>query len=203
MPTAHRPLILAVLLALGAIAQLATAGPASAASRWPATAAVFDVPGWATGEAGIDSRGNTVFVSRRYMSADGRVGAVLSIATSTDAKRVYRAGPEVPFAGAGYAISTPSDQLARAGAGRIVFLATRGRERVIVFATHGERRGLVGNGPIGWALATIDGLLGRPNDYFEATLVLPLDDATQAVAVRDGAALADRVFTQIADWYAR
>jgi hypothetical protein len=203
MSAAHRSLILAALLACGAIVQAAAAAPAVAPARWPASAAVFDVAGWSTGDAGVDSRAGIVFVSRRFTRADGRAGAVLDLATSTDAKRVYRAGPEVPFAGAGYSISAPLNAIGPSNADRSVFVATRGRDTFLVFATYGERRGLVGNGPIGWALATFDGLLGWPNDYFEATLALPLDDLHDAALTHDGAALADRVFIQIADWYAR
>jgi len=201
MPASNRALILAALLAIGVIAQVAGAPSPDASPRWPPSSVVFDVAGWSTDGATIDRRAGTVFISRRYMSSDGRMGAVLALATSTDAKSVYRAGPEVPFSGAGYAVGTAAE--ATTGTRAESFVATRGRDRVIVFAVHGERRGLVGNGLTGWALATLDGVLGRQNDYFEATLVLPVLDANDDEAIQAGTAFADQVFAQIADWYAR
>jgi len=149
----------------------------------------------------MDSRAGTVFVNRRYMSADGRVGAVLGLVTSPDAKRVYRAGADVPFAGSGYSISTPTESLGLGSSERSVFLASHAGGSVLVFATHGERRGLIGNGLAGWTYAVLDGLLGRTNDYFEATLVVALDNEGDTAARRAGAVLADRVFAQIAEWY--
>lgn len=203
MPATNRQLILAATLAVGVAAQVVGVGPPAATPRWPASPAVFEVAGWSTGDPGMDSRAGTVFVNRRYMSTDGRVGAVLGLVTSTDAKRVYRAGADVPFAGSGYSISTATEGLALGSSDRSVFLASRAGGSVLVFATHGERRGLVGNGLAGWAFAIFDGLLGRSNDYFEATLVVSLDSESDATARRAGAVLADRVFAQIAEWYAR
>lgn len=195
--------MLAALLATGALALFAMGTPRPAASHWPTRSDVFAVPGWSVGDPAVDMRNDVVFVNRRYIAADARVGAVLGLVASPDAKRVFRAGPEVPFAGAGYGLRVVPSELLVPRAEWTALIATRGKETLLVLATHGERRGLLGNGVVGWAAVGADGLLGVPNDYFEVTLVAPLSSDSDVATARAVADLADRAFGQISAWYAR
>lgn len=200
MPAAHRALILAGLLVLGvAGARLGGAG-ATAPARWPTADHVFSVSGWAVGVPAVEQKPGVVFVSRRYSASAGATGAVLSVAVSAEAKRVYRAGADVPFAGSGYLIEPAPAGLFPQRSGWSTILATREGGTILIIAAHGERRGLLGTGAVAWAAAAVDGVIGIPNAYFQATLVVPLagrDDTATAGAAAD---LADRVFAQLATW---
>jgi hypothetical protein len=191
-------LILGALLALGAVgARLGDAPPAAA--RWPTADSVFAARGWTDGPSTVQTQNDVVFVSRRYATLGGDVSAVLSVAVSSQAKKVYRAGPEIPFEGSGYLISSaPADLLARGSWSAIV--ARRGSEAILLITAQGERRGLLGTGALAWTAATFDGVIGIPNDYFQATLVVPLTGRDDAIAARRALALADQLFDQIARW---
>jgi hypothetical protein len=64
---------------------------------------------------------------------------------------------------------------------------------------YGERRGLLGNGVRAWTSALLDGIVGRPNDYYKMTLVARAEDIE---AGHELAGLASALFPRIADWYA-
>jgi hypothetical protein len=141
-----------------------------------------------------------VVVSRRYSSDGSEASAVLSVAVSSQAKKVYRAGPEIPFAGTGYAVSAAPPELGVRDASWSTLVVTRGGEALLLITGQGERRGLLGNGVLAWAGATFDGIVGNPNDYFQATLVVPLTGRDDPAIARRALALADQVFGQIARW---
>jgi hypothetical protein len=199
-----RTLILTAVLLAGAIGLVVSGSPAAAASTgsWPAGAdPAYAVTGWAAGPIVVTHDHGVDFVSSTYRSLDGTVG-YLTLATSTDAKRVYRAGAEVPLLGSGYSVEALVSGQLPPGASGTALVARKDAENLLVYATYGERRGLVGNGIAGWALVVLDGLLGRPNDYFMLTLTLPVrsDDVR---ALTRAAGLADELFPRLARWYGR
>jgi hypothetical protein len=136
------------------------------------------------------------------MSAKGDAGAVVAVATSPDAKHIYRAGPEIPFAGSGYQVTTPPSELMPASADRFALVAARGPERLLLIATYGERRGRLGNGAVAWAAAAFDGVFANANDYYLVTLVVPLSGADDRLAASKAEQLAGSVFAEVARWYA-
>jgi hypothetical protein len=200
MPIASRALILGGLLALGAVGTRAGDAPAPAAVRWPAADRVFEAPGWTVGPSTVQAQNDIVFVSRRYTTSAGDAGAVLSVALSSQAKKVYRAGPEIPFEGSGYAIAAAPAGLLASGTGWSAIVARRGSDAILLVTTQGERRGLLGNGTLAWSAATFDGVVGNPNTYFQATLVVPLNGRDDALIGQKARDLADRLFAQIARW---
>jgi hypothetical protein len=139
-------------------------------------------------------------VSRRYSATAGDGSAVLSVAVSPEAKKVYRAGPEVPFAGGGYTITSVPAGLLGSPSAWSAIVARRGTDSILLITSQGERRGLLGNGPLAWGAATFDGVIGNRNDYFQATLAVPLTGPDDAVTARRAIELADRVFGQLAHW---
>jgi hypothetical protein len=198
-----RTLILTAVLLSGVFGLVVSGTSASAGSNasWPeGNDGAYHVPGWAAGPIAVSHEHGVDFVSSTYRSVDGMV-AYLTIATSPDAKEVYRASAEVPFLGSGYSVETLVSG-APPGANAIAFVARKDYDNWLVYAANGERRGLVGNGIVGWALAILDGMLGRPNDYFMLTLRVPVrPDDIRGLA--RAAALADELFPQLARWYGR
>jgi hypothetical protein len=197
-----RTLILTAVLLAGVFG-LAVSGTASAGfnASWPAgNDRAYDVAGWAAGPIAVAHERGIDIVSSTYRSVDGTV-AYLTLATSPDAKHVYRAGAEVPFLGSGYTVEA-SGALPQPSANGTTFVARKDNDNLFVYAAYGERRGLVGNGIAGWALVVLDGLLGRPNDYFMLRLTVPVrpDDVRGPASA---AALVDELFPQLARWYAR
>ncbi len=199
-PAARRYLTLTAVLAAGfalltAIAQQRTVSVA----RWPDDVAVYAVDGWAVGPLTAETLNGISYVSRDYRRADSGT-ATLSIATSPEAKRIYRAGAEIPFLGNGYAVAPASPDLVPPTTGRGALLARRGSESMLVFYTYGERRGRLGNGALGWSLVALDATLGRRNGYYRAYLMAP-QGRLAAPAPGEMAALADTLFARLAAWY--
>jgi hypothetical protein len=70
-----------------------------------------------------------------------------------------------------------------------------------VIYAYGERRGLLGNGPVPWTLALVDGIVDTPNDYYKLYLVARTDQVDKT-ASQDVAILARTLFQRVAAWYA-
>jgi hypothetical protein len=66
---------------------------------------------------------------------------------------------------------------------------------------YGERRGLLGNGPLAWSLAMLDGVLGRPNDYYKVFLSAGAGGLNSGLA-GEVSSLAGTLFPRIASFYA-
>jgi hypothetical protein len=180
------------------------AAQVDAEPRWPTDEAVFGVPGWQVGPASLEAANGDEYVTHTYEAADG-LEVIFVITTSPAAKRVYRAGPEVPFLGSGFSISAPPTDLLTPVSGRGALLARRGEESWLELDSYGERRGLLGNGILPWALAIGDTLLGRPNDYYLTRVMVPLDPVDPSAVERAGRAqnLANVLFPRLAAWYGR
>ena len=201
----HARYLILIGLILCAIAVIAVLDVPTAdeSPQWPVDDNLFNVDGWIAGEARVEFANGAAYVTREFQTLDGASGATLSIATSTAAKRIYRAGPEVPFLGNGYTVAeAPSDlvPVAAEGAGGAL-VARRGDDQLLVIHTYGERRGRFGNGAGAWALNIFDAVLGEPNDYYIARVMTRLDRGDQASA-RAADALAHTLFPRIATWYA-
>src|SRR5205085_4699598 len=67
--------------------------------------------------------------------------------------------------------------------------------------SYGERRGRLGNGPVGWGAALLDGALRRPNDYYLVRLLVYRDPREPHV-VDEAGLLADTLFARVAAGYA-
>jgi hypothetical protein len=196
---ARRALWLA--LAFGVAAALLVAinrQPEVADARWPAQQTTFSVDGWAVGPETVEAQNGNHYVSRLFRSPDAR--ASLSITTSPEAKRVYRAGADLPFLGNGYTVDPAPPSLVAPSDAYTAAIVRREGELGLLLYAYGERRGLTGNGIPGWALVTSDGVLGRPNDYYLLRLYTPLTEL-DASETRPVAELAGELFPQIAAWY--
>jgi hypothetical protein len=174
------------------------------APRSPDTDAVYAAATWTTGPQAIehntDAGRKTDQITRTFRNSAG-VTATLTLATS-QAPKLYGAGAEVPFLGTGYAVlPAPSSVTAAEGDGVSALVAQQGTQQWLVMYAYGERRGLLGNGPLPWTLAVLDGIAGEPNDYYKLYLTARIDDldATTTGAVVQ---LARTLFPRIATWYA-
>lgn len=198
--TSLRCLILTAILTVGALSLIPIQRPRAAPpARWPSEDALYAVEGWAAGPLALEAeRGGSV--SRAYARPDGMT-ATLVIMSSPEAKHVYRAGAEIPFLGGGQATEPAPPSLVPPAPGRTALLVGGADARSLAVYAVGERRGLLGNGALGWGLFALDATLGRPNDYFKLYLLAPLrrPDASDA---RLAAALADVLFPRVAAWYA-
>lgn len=186
LPPYARPLVLSVLFLLAAGLDLVLVRPKTEpAPRWPTDDVVFAVPGWSVGPQDIQEANGVRYVTRQYERQVDDLTLSLVLSTSPEAKRIYRAGPEVPFLGNGYSVEPT------AGGG---FLAQRGAEAWLQVDAYGERRGLLGNGPLAWGLAVADTVIGEPNDYYLARVIGPAGTDQAPV-------LAEAVFPRLAGWY--
>jgi hypothetical protein len=190
------------LLATGVLRVLATSD-ASPAARWPMGDAMFQVDGWTVSSAKPEIINGVQFVSWTYQNASGNTTATLTLSTSPEAKRIYRAGPEVPFLGNGFTVQ-PMPALAQPrGAVQGALVGTRGDESWLQLTAYGEHRGALGNGPLAWGLTVFDTALGQRNDYYLARLLVPVSASGTDPAVAGAAqTLADVVFARLASWYA-
>ena len=176
-----------------------------AGPRWPPDDATFVVDGWRAGAASLEAANGNAYVSRTYTAADDGLSATLVITTGAAAKRVYRAGAEVPLLGNGYSVAPGPgglvDGMPRAG----TLEARRGVERWLQIHVYGEQRGMLGNGPLAWSLAVTDTVLGRANDYYLLRLLVPMsaDGQPDVRQVTNATTLARVLFPRIAAWYAR
>jgi hypothetical protein len=196
----RRCLILAGLLAIGGWLATPAGSRVEGVARWPTDDALYAAGGWTVGPAAVASAGGAQHLSRDFRRSDGTV-ARLVLSTGTAAKRVYRAGAEVPFLGDGYTVDPAPPSLVPPAPGRAAVIARRDRELWVMVYAYGERRGLLGNGVLGWSLALLDGTLGRPNDYYLVRILAPVE-GTNPTAARETAALADTLFPRLAAWYA-
>jgi hypothetical protein len=196
---AIRGLVLAVVFALSAgVLTVIDRQPNAYEARWPEENSLFAVDGWSASPANVELQNSTYYIIRNYSSAAGR--AQVSITTSAEAKRVYRAGATIPFEGNGFTVDQVPPSLVSPSSGRSAVLVRRESEVGLLLYAYGERRGLVGNGIPGWALVALDSVIGRPNDYYLLRVYAPLsdEDASTASVV---AALADTLFARVAAWY--
>lgn len=189
------------ILAAGAGLYALMGAPAgTAAPRWPDQDAVYSDAQWAAGPLKVDhSSNNTDLLTRVYRSPSGAT-AQLTVVTNK-APKLYAAGAEVPLLGSGYAV-TPAPETLAPGAndGVEALVAAQGDQQWLMMYAYGEQRGLLGNGARAWSLAILDGLLGRPNDYYKMYLITRVDqDPRTGPAVAE---LAHTVFPHIAEWYA-
>jgi hypothetical protein len=172
----------------------------SGTPRWPQASTVYAVDTWSTGPESVehfsDSGNNIDRVTRMYRNSAG-VTATFTILTN-QAPKLYGVGAEVPFLGGGYTVSSAPHDV---GAGVGALVAQRGTEQWLVVYGYGERRGLLGNGPLPWTLAFIDGITGQPNDYYKLYL-FARSDPVDARTSRDVTELAGTLFPRIAAWYA-
>jgi hypothetical protein len=196
-----RCLVLAAVLGAGYALAVSVSPAESAAPRAPTDAGVYRVEGWATSRPTVETAWGIQSSSRRYGRPDGTI-AGLTVRTSPEAKHIYKSGSELPYLGAGYTVEAPPPGLIAPGARYDAFLARREGELNLVFHAFGERRGLMGNGPLAWGLAGVDGVLGQANDYYQLSLVVPLDrpDAPRGGAVAE---LAATLFPRLASWYSQ
>jgi hypothetical protein len=198
--TSRRALVLAAVFAVGlAVYWGGNGAEQSLANRWPTEESVYGVDGWVVGDPSVSQAHGVSYVSRTYTRAD-RQTAVLSVATSSSAKAIYRAGAEVPFLGSGYAVDAPPPDAIPSAPGRSALVVRHGNQAGAVLYVYGERRGALGNGPLAWALVGVDAVLGRSNDYYLATVLVPYDSGSRMVRA-DFVALADAVLPRLAAWY--
>jgi len=106
----------------------------------------------------------------------------------------------VPFLGSGFAVDAPPANSIPEAPGRSALLVRQGNQAGALLYSYGERRGSLGNGPLAWALVGVDGVLGRSNDYYLASVLVPYD--TGAMKVRsDFVDLSNVILPRLAAWY--
>jgi hypothetical protein len=186
-----------LLAATGVYAALGT--PLGAGTpRWPTVDSLYVVDNWFAGPERVEQTGQTNIISRTFRQAKG-ASATLTMVTN-QAPKLYGAGAEVPFLGNGFTVEhAPPDVPASGIQGVSGLMAQRAGERWLVMYAYGERRGLLGNGPMPWALALSDGILARPNDYYKLYLMASADQVNQHGSEVVG--LASALFPRIAAWY--
>jgi len=197
--------LITILLAGAGIGAVFGESQGSGTPRWPDAESLYTVDAWSTGPQAVQhnntSSGNhTDLVTRLFRSPAG-TSAIFTIITN-QAPKLYGAGAEVPFLGSGYIIAPPSkDVAAIEGNGVSALVAQRGTEQWLVMYAYGERRGLLGNGPLPWTLALLDGIGGRQSDYYKLYLTARTDQLDGS-AGRNLAELARVLFLRVAAWYA-
>jgi hypothetical protein len=201
----YRAFALTGLFLLSGFVLRATDSPAPISiARWPTEDMVFQVEGWQFDPAQTETINGVQFVTRAYHHAAGNgSAATLVLSTSPEAKRIYRAGPEVPFLGNGFSVQP----LAAVGQFSPIrygaFVGTRGDEGWLQLSTYGERRGSLGNGPLAWGLTVFDAALGQSNDYYLIRLLVPTPaSGVDGQVVQSAESLADALFARLTAWYA-
>ncbi|MDQ6671981.1 MAG: exosortase-associated EpsI family protein [Chloroflexota bacterium] len=174
-------------------------GRRSEGVRWPGFDELFMVDGWTMSSEKVERMNGSTYASRSFRAPQG-TSTTLTIIADQNAK-VFGAGAEVPFLGNGYEVSPAPADIVPPGPNRQGLLAQRGDERWLVLYAYGERRGLLGNGLVGWSSAVMDGLLGHGNDYYKLFVMTPLAQQDSS-ATSSTVALADALFPRIAAWYA-
>lgn len=200
--TCVRALVLAAVLLLGAGLYAAVGRRENARPRWPESDTVYLAQGWvASAESVSNGTDTTALITREFRSPSGARATLTEVVSR--APKVYGPGPEVPFLGTGYAVEgVPATAGSAIGASDVgTLVANRGDERWLVMYAYGEDRGLLGNGPVAWALALADGILGRPDDYYKLYLAARTDGLGPEVD-DEVAALARELFPRVAAWYA-
>ena len=198
--TGFRCFILIVIVAVGNLLLATVSGSrVEREARWPIDPMVYAVDSWSARPLTVQYVNGAPYISRFYERPDQSI-ATLILVTNTQAKGIYRAGGDVPFLGNGYAVEPAPPSLVPRGPGREALIVRSGNEVGLVLYTYGERRGLLGNGLLGWGMVAFDASLGRPNDYFKAYILAPLRDSGPEEA-RAVASLADTLFPRLASWY--
>ena len=196
-----RPLVLTTLFAASLLAH-AVLQPSNGprAPRWPAEEGLYQVEGWQVAAPITELANGTEYITRDYHSVTGE-RATLTISTSPVSKRVYRAGPDVPFLGNGYVVEPAPRMFSASGGNRGALVARRGDETWLQIHAYGERRGQLGTGALAWGLSIVDNLAGQPNNYYLARVIVPFKNGDELEA-RAAEALADTLFPRVAAWYA-
>jgi hypothetical protein len=196
-----RPGLILIALFVTASALLANIGvPINTTPRWAADGDLYTVDGWSVQPEEVDtSRSGLAIVTRAYTHLDG-TWASLVVSTSPSAKAIYRAGAAVPYLGSGYTVEVAPASLIPAARTREAFVARRGSESWLQVSAYGERRGQFGSGAVAWGLTIFDSLLARPNDYYLARVIVPIDD-TNISRTRAAADLANVLFPRLAAFY--
>jgi hypothetical protein len=171
-----------------------------AAPRWPDQDSLYQVEGWQTTAPKVELANGTEYVTRDYDSLTGQ-RATLTISTSPVAKRVYRAGAEVPFLGNGYVVEPAPHTLASTGAAGGALVARKGDQSWLQIHVYGERRGQFGTGALAWALSVVDTMAGYPNDYYLLRIVVPFNDGDER-ELEAAESLAGTLFPRVGAWYA-
>jgi hypothetical protein len=198
--TQHRCLTLIVVLTAGWGLLLGTQKPEASATRWPTEEAVFQVSNWQVSPPTVEHPYFDVHVLTRHYSSSNGLKASFVVKTDHEAKNIYRAGVELGYQGGGYSVEpAPKELVPTAPASGALVVSGQDR-RWLVLYSYGERRGLLGNGPLAWTLATADGLVGQPGDYYQLTLLTRLDGLDTSSA-RQITELADTLFPRVANWY--
>lgn len=198
-------ILISVLLAgAGLYAVFGEPSGNTGAPRWPDTDALYAAGTWTAGPAVVehntDAGRKTDLVRRTFRNPAG-ITATLDIASS-QAPKLYAAGAEVPFLGTGYSVTpAPSNVVGVEEHGVNALVAQRGTEQWLVMYAYGERRGLLGNGPLPWTLAVLDGIVGNPTDYYKLYLSARVSPVDPQVSL-DVAELAHTLFPRVATWYA-
>lgn len=199
--TQFRCLILIGLFAASALLLAGIDGPRPGTeARWPSEAATYTVDGWTASSTRVDTAHGVTFATTIVRRADGLIAEV-ALATSPEAKRIYRAGAEVPFLGNGYTVDPAPPSLVPPAPERGALLVRRGNDLRLLLHTYGERRGLLGHGPLAWGAVALDAVAGRPNDYYRIAVLAPLGGLDPRAA-REVTSLADALFPRLATWYA-
>jgi hypothetical protein len=176
--------------------------PGAPTSRWPTDNGFYAVPGWNVSGPNIEAANGNTYVTRRFERTDDGSQLTFILTTSQNVKTVYRAGPDVPFLGSGYESVPVSADLTRIAHQSGVSQVRRGDEGWLQVYAYGERRGLNGNGAVGWALAVFDSVLGQPKDYYLLRVLVPTGNNAPD-AIKRASDVADVLFPRVADWYAR
>jgi hypothetical protein len=198
-----RCLILAVVLAAGGLlVGLGDPGAAREARLPPVNdTALLSAEGWSVVGATTESYHGVSFA---HWILSNRLGttADLTISTSSEAKRIFKSGPDIPFRGSGYEVETDGSGLLPPGSDWDAMLVRRGSDERVVLYAYGERRGFLGRGLRGWASALVDAIRGKGNDYYMIAIVVPLNGTSKGANATEVARFADAVFPRIAAWYA-
>lgn len=189
------------LIAGGVLATVDSPHPQSS-PRWPTQDNVFAVDSWSMGTMHTELTNSIEYIDRSYRSRATGAEAVFSLATSPEAKRVYRASADVPFLGSGYSVESAPVELVPARANGGALLARRGDEIWLQIFAYGERRGTLGNGVAGWSAALLDATLARGNDYYLARLMAHMPSNDNLGLAQEASRLADILFTRVPAWYA-
>jgi hypothetical protein len=193
-------LILVGLLAVANLLQVTISGArVQHEPRWPTAATLYAVDSWSVQPPTVQYINNAQYVSRNYSRPDAST-ATLILVTSPEAKNIYRAGGDLPFLGQGYTVEAASTQVVPAQPGRDALIVRSGNDSGLVLYAYGERRGLLGNGVLGWSMVAFDAGLGHRNDYFRVFLLAPLRGVNPA-DVSALVTLADTLFLRLASWY--
>lgn len=203
--TQRHLILLAVLLAGYGMSLLVGSDRSPAAAHWPTSESVVVVEGWVVEPAAVHAWGKPepgAIVERRYQHPAGTTAwLTLWTVPQPHAKTLLRKGPDRDLLGAGFSSETVPTGVLPLAEGQGALVARRGAERWLALYAYGEQRGLLGNSPQAWGLATVDALLDRPNDYFIARILVRWDDTETHVPVR-ARELADVLFPRLAAWYA-